>query len=168
MDYGDEKSRKFTEYCKDGKIKYVEKWIDNPNVDINWNGHEPLRYAIVKKHTDIVKLLLTKDRLETAYEHQQKKELTMSSYAKHLVLNPFTAAMSLANKGDYSMLNILIESKRFEAKRVPYLDFLVHLDDKDLIAYFLELPEFIDYIMSRDRSYAILLVPEAVRDIFLF
>ena len=168
MSYQDEKSKNFSYYCREGKIKFVKKWIDNPNVDINWNYHAPLRNAVKYKQKEVIELLLNQPKLKTDYGVGGTRELTGEWNRVKMVFNPFTESMKQAHDGDYEMLDLLMKSGKFEITRVEHLNILVELENEKLTEYFLSLEGFQDYMLSRDSSYATLLLPESVRDIFLF
>ena len=168
MSYKEEKSKNFSAYCRDGKMTFVKKWIDNPNVDINWNFHSPLRNAVRFKHVDIINLLLDNPKLETNYGVGRTRELKGEWNHIKMVFNPFTEAVKLAYNGDYEMLDLLVKSGKFEIKRVEYLNMLVEMENEKLTEYFLLLDGFQDYMLSRDSSYSALLLPQEVTDIFIF
>jgi len=167
MSYQDKKSENFSYYCREGKITFVKKWIDNPNVDVNWNYHSPLRNAVRYKRVEVIDLLLHSDKIKTDYENQTR-ELSGEWKRIKMVLNPFTEAMKQAYEGDYEMLDLLIKTGKFEINRIEYLNILVEMENTELTNYFLQLPGFQDFMLSRDSSYAQLLLPAAVKDLFLF
>lgn len=168
MSYAYKKSENFSYYCREGKMTYVKKWIDNPNVDINWNYHSPLRNAVKHKQIEVIKLLLDHPKLKTDYGVGRTRELSGEWQRVKMVFNPFTESLKLAKEGDYEILDLLIKSGKFNIERVDYLNILVEFEDKKLIEYFLDLDGFIHYIMSRDNSYTTLLIPQSVQDIFIF
>ena len=167
MSYQDKKSENFSYFCREGKIKFVQKWIDNPNVDVNWNYHSPLRNAVKYKQKEVIELLLTHPKLKTDYENQTR-ELSGEWKRIKMIFNPFTEAMKQAFEGDYEMLDLLVTNGKFKIERVEHLNILVEMENKELTDYFLKIPGFPDFIISRDSSYAKLLIPQEIQDLFLF
>jgi len=155
MTYQEKKSEKFAEYCKDGKMKLVIKWIDNPNVNINWNYHSALRRSIRNGQLEIVKILLDRDELDTDYS---KKEL----HTTNMVVNPFTEAMRFK---DYSMIKLLIESGKFNIFRKENLEALKTINNRGMIDYMLTLEGFEKFVMEHNEYWD--LINKQLNSLFL-
>jgi hypothetical protein len=168
MSYQDEKCKNFSKYCNDGKIELVKKWMDNPNVDINWNGHGPMRNAVKQNKIDVINILLANPKLRTDYEND-KKEIRGASLAANGdyvggVLNPFTMAII---KKNFEILDIFIKTNRFKILREENLEILMGMKDEELNTYFMKLPGFIDFVLSVGGDY-LNIFPSDAKDIFLF
>lgn len=162
MNYAEQKSKNFSAYCRDGKMKYVEKWIDNPNVNINWNYNSPLRQAVRYKQIDVIKMLLSKDKLDTDYGNG--RELKGELNGTNVVFNPITEAMKIKQ---FNILALFVKSGKFNFKRPEYLDVLLVMQDNEMNAYFLKLDGMQEFVMELGNKY-IKLLPEAVQEIFVF
>ena len=170
MSYQEDKCKNFSKYCGEGKIALVKKWMDNPNVDINWHKHGPMRQAIRYNQFEVVELLLSNPKIRTDYEND-KKPLNGSAKAANGeyvsgVLNPFTMAIIGKN---FTVLDMFIKDNpaRFVVKRKEHLDILVGMKDEELNAYFREIPGFIDYVLEIGGDSLNILPPDA-KDVFLF
>lgn len=169
MSYAEAKSKNFAKYCKEGKMHLVKKWGDNPNVDVNWNKHSPLRYSIKTNQIESIKYLLQHSNLKTEYENDRRplKGATMvGDKAVSAELNPFTEAMIRSN---FEVLDLFINSTnhKFKVERVEHLDVLLALDDDVLTEYFRKIPGFSEFIMQSGDQYIPLISKEAA-DIFMF
>ncbi len=168
MSYQEEKSRNFAKYCYEGKIELVKKWMNNPNVDINYNKHAPLRNAIRRGHFEIAKLLVNHSQLKTDYEKDGELKGAMSIDGKTIggVLNPFTTAMAYKN---FEVLDLFINHSNhpFKVLRKENLDILIEMDDEEINEYFRKLPGFVDYAVGLGADYAAL-VSKDLKDIFFF
>jgi len=162
MKYREEKSKNFAAYCRDGKIKLVQRWIDNPNVDLNWNYNAPLRNAVYKEHFEIIELLLSKPSLRTDYENT--RELKGEYNGVKMVFNPFTESF----KSDgLKMVKYLIDTGKFKLDRKENLDALIGLGRQDIINLFSAKKEVVDLATKLGNEYNIF-IPKELRDIFIF
>lgn len=169
MSYQEDKSKNFAKYCYEGKLNLVKKWINNPNVDINWNKHGPLRNAVRGGHFEIVKLLVNHSKLKTDYEKDgELKDGAMSVGGKVVggVLNPFTTAIAYKN---FEILDLFIHQSNhpFKVLRKENLDIIIQMEDEELNEYFKKIPGFIDYAVSLGPEYASI-VSKELKDIFFF
>jgi len=170
MSYQDKKNENFAKYCSDGKIKLVQKWINDPNINVNWNYDSPLRRAVKTNQIEIIKLLLSHPNIKTDYEN--RKELKGSKVnikvnnGKSLIMvfNPFTEAMVATS---YEAMDLIRIMGNVKIHRTEYLDILLQLKDKKLNEYFMQLPNFIDYVIKQDPKYISIISKDAA-DIFLF
>lgn len=171
MSYAEAKSKNFAKYCKEGKLHLVKKWIDNPNVDINWNKHSPLRYSVKTGQIESIKLLLAHPKLRTDYENDKRElkgtmQVDGDKYVA-VVFNPFTEAMVRKN---FEILDLFLNGshdKKFKLDRTENLDVLLEMNDEELTEYFRNIPGFIDFIMKSGDKY-LPLISEDVNKIFLF
>jgi len=163
MSYAEDKSKNFSYYCREGKITFVNKWIDNPNVDINWNYHSPLRNAVRYNQIDIIDILLSHPKLKTDYENQSK-ELSGEWNGIPMVFNPFTEAMKYDN---FEVLDIFVKSKKFKIDRKENLNILLSISNPKMIKYFLQLDNVVKTITDFGGEYLNLL-PEEIKDTFIF
>jgi len=162
MKYREEKSKNFASYCRDGKIKLVKRWIDNPNVDLNWNYHTPLRNAVYKKQYDVIDMLLSKSSLRTDYENT--RELKGEYNGVKMVFNPFTESF----KSDgLEMVEYLINTGKFKLDRKENLDALMGLNRQDIIELFSRRKEVMDLAIKLGQEYNVF-IPKELRDIFIF
>jgi len=170
MSYEETKSKNFAKYCKEGKLHLVKKWIDNPNVDVNWNKHSPLRYSVKAGQIDSINLLLYHPKLKTDYENDRRPLKGSMVIDKKRVggeLNPFTEAIIRKN---FEILDIFLKGshdKKFKVERTENLDILMTLNDEEINEYFRKIPSFIDFVMKMGDKYLSLL-SEDVNKIFLF
>ena len=150
MDYGEQKSKNFAKYCKEGKLKLVKKWIDNPNVDVNWNKHSPLKYSVKTNQIESIKILLQHPKLKINYENDEKplRGVTLMDG------NPFTEAMMSRN---FEVLDLFIK-KNVEVKRLAYLNILINMADEELTDYFTNLDGFIEFILNSHEKYLVLVI----------
>lgn len=163
MNYNELKSKNFAGYCYEGKLTFVKKWIDNPNVDINWNYHTALRNAVKKSHLDIIDLLLNHPKLNTKY-HEAPRELSGSIGGINLKINPFTQAIIDKN---YTVLDIFIASKKFKIDRLEHLNILKQMKDEEMNDYFRNQEGILQMILDNNNTYSDLL-PKTAKDVFLF
>ena len=159
MSYGETKSKNFAKYCKEGKMHLVKKWIDNPNVDINWNKHSPLRYSIKTNQIESIKLLLQNSKLKTDYENDNRPLKGPTG-----IINPFTEAMTRKN---FEVLDIFIKSKKFKVERIEHLDILLSINDEELNDYFKKIDGFESFILNSGDEYVKIVSADAAA-IFLF
>ncbi len=170
MSYQDAKSKNFAKYCKEGKMKLVEKWFDNPNVDVNWNQHSPLRYAVKTGQIEVIKYLLTHTDLRTNYESDRRPlEGSINTDAGWVkgIINPFTQAMMQKN---FEILDLFTKGEyadRFKKFRIEHLDILIDMHDDEMNEYFKTIDGFTEYVLWQDAKYVELVSKEA-KDIFLF
>lgn len=163
MNYNELKSKNFAGYCYEGKLTFVKKWIDNPNVDINWNYHTALRNAVKKSHLDIIDLLLNHPKLNTKY-HEEPRELSGLIGGIYLKINPFTQAIIDKN---YTVLDIFIASKKFKIDRFEHLNILKQMKDEEMNDYFRNQEGIFQMILDNNNTYSDLL-PKTAKDVFLF
>lgn len=163
MNYNELKSKNFAGYCYEGKLTFVKKWIDNPNVDINWNYHTALRNAVKKSNLDIIELLLNHPKLNTQY-HTAPRELSGTIDGINLKINPFTQA--IVNK-NYRVLDIFIASKKFKIDRLEHLNILKQMKDEEMNDYFRNQEGIFQMILDNNDTYSDLL-PKTAKDVFLF
>lgn len=170
MSYQDAKSKNFSKYCADGNISLVKKWLSNPNVDINYNLNSPLRNAVRNNHIDVIRLLISHPKLNTDFDgpNRELKGAIATTIGKTIacVINPFTVA--IANK-NFEVLNIFINEANppFKVKRKANLDLLLEMNDTDLNIYFLDQPDFMNYVLSHGDTYVNIL-PQDIKDVFVF
>lgn len=163
MNYNELKSKNFAGYCYQGKLTFVKKWIDNPNVDINWYFHTALRSAVKKSHLDIIDLLLNHPKLNTKY-HEEPRELSGLIGGIYLKINPFTQAIIDKN---YTVLDIFIASKKFKIDRLEHLNILKQMKDEEMNDYFRNQEGILQMILDNNNTYSDLL-PKTAKDVFLF
>lgn len=170
MSYAETKSKNFAKYCKEGKIELVKKWIDNPNVDINWNMHSPLRYSVKTGQIESIKLLLAHPKLRTDYENDKselKGTVNIGNIQGPIIFNPLTEAMV---RKKFEILDLFLHGqhdKKFKIERTENLDVLLEMNDEELTDYFRKIPGFLDFIMKSGDKY-LPLISEDVNKIFLF
>ena len=170
MSYQDKKNENFSKYCHDGKIKLVQKWINDPNINVNWNYDSPLRRSIATNQIEIVKLLLTNSKIKTDYENRKEiKGTKLNSKANNgnsinMIFNPVTEAIITLN---FEALDLLITLGNVKINRTEYLDVLLILENEKLNEYFMQLPNFMDYVIKQDTKYMSIISKDAA-DIFLF
>lgn len=170
MGYQEEKSKNFAKYCGEGKIDLVKKWINNPNVDINYNSHAPLRNAVRKNQIEVVRLLVGHSQLKTLYGQDTKelKGAAQSVNGEYVsgVLNPFTMAIITKN---FEILDIFIKESNhpFIINRVENLTVILNMQDKEVNEYFIKQPGFVEYVLSIGVDYLGILSKELI-DIFMF
>ena len=164
MNYNELKliSKNFAGYCYEGKLTFVKKWIDDPNVDINWNYHTALRNAVEKSHLDIIDLLLNHPKLNTKYH--EAPELSGSIGEIDLKINPFTQAIIDKN---YTVLDMFIASKKFKIDRLEHLNILKQMKDEEMNDYFRNQEGIFQMILDNNDTYSDLL-PKTAKDVFLF
>ena len=166
-DYGEEKSKNFAKYCKEGKIKLVQKWFSNPNINVNWNFDSPLRRAIAANQVEVVKLLLTHPNLKTDWQNRKEiKGARVDDAGKgvSMMFNPFTEAIY---QKSYEIMDLLINVGKVLVERTEHLDILLQMEDDELTEYFTKRPGFIDYVLSQDTKYTAVVSKDAA-DIFMF
>lgn len=171
MSYQEAKSKNFAKYCYDGKIDLVKKWINNPNVDINYNINAPLRNAVRMNEIEIVKLLIGHSKLNTLYGQTRHSELEgamMGATGEYVSgkLNPFTAAIILKR---FEILDIFIHESNhpFVINRTENLDVILEMNDEEVNEYFNKLDGFTDYVLGLGGDYIGIISKEA-KEIFLF
>lgn len=167
MSYQQTKSKNFARYCREGKMHLVKKWGTDPNVDVNWNMHSPLRYSVKDNAIESIKYLLNHSKLKTDYENDRKPLFGTSNIGGKPIegeLNPFTEAMRRKN---FEILDLFVNSGKFTIKRKVNLDILYKMEDEELNDYFRKIDGFTDYVIEMGGDYLNILPPEA-KDIFLF
>ena len=178
-DYQEQKSKNFAKYCKEGKVHLVRRWIDNPNVNANWNKHSPMRYAVREHQIDVIKMLLANpQKIRTDYENDTKELKGSSAVGKRdpdspiddrewvdRVVNPFTEAMLHKH---FDILDLFVKSGKFKVFRDVYLDLLVEMQDEELNKYFMDMDGFHAFMISlNDPKYTAIFPPD-IQNLFSF
>lgn len=167
MTYQEAKSKLFAKYCKEGRMHLVKKWGDNPNVDVNWNKHSPLRQAVKSGQIEPILYLLNHSKLRTDYENDTRPlsgSLSIKPGAVTGELNPFTEAVMRKN---FEILDIFVKSNRFKINRIEHLDILIQMNDDVMNDYFKNINGFTDFVLESGEKYISIISSEA-SDIFLF
>ena len=162
MSYQDKKSQNFAQYCGEGKQKLVDKWIDNPNVDINWNFSSPLKHAIKNNQVAILKQLLDHPNLKLPWKRTIAQFNGISYYH-----DPMAHAI---NTEDLNLIKIIVDDGRLPYKDTNVLNWIMKNENQEVIDYFLGLDGMNDYIMEQaqedERFFE--LMPKEVRELFVF
>lgn len=175
MSYQETKSRNFSSYCRDGKVALIKKWINDPNVDVNWNYGKPLINLVAgtkennSKNIELVRMFMEHPKLKTNYEsgleikgtsipvsstNLNDDNATSGLIDKYFrcVWNPITQAMLLKN---FEVLDIFSKEyhSRFKFDRVEYLDLLLQSNDDELKDYFMMIPGFTTVFTDCEEKY---------------
>lgn len=166
MNYQELKSQNFAKYCAEGKLNLVKKWINNPNVDINWNFHNAVRNAVRYNQLDVLKLLIDSGKLKTDYENETRKlkGAAQDANGRYVsgVLNPFTMAII---KKNFEILDIFTKTyvSHFKINTNDNLEIISDMNDDEINNYFMKIPNFIEYVVISEFDN---IIPEDLKIIF--
>jgi len=162
VSYQEKKNENLRKYCREGKIKLVKKWIDDPNININWNFSAHLGAAILYDQIEIVKLILEHPKLD--FKFHWPRPLIVTWEGMKFERDPVSISIS---RKKFEILDLLLGTGKIDLNQKKYLDLLMQMNDEEMNEYLKKVDGFTDYVLTQEPEY-VKIISQAAADIFLF